>query len=68
MTYPVAIPFGVRTCNTADRAMARTGDADGNAGAEAIDAALEMVALRQALASAPRRARSRANASSRSTR
>jgi 6,7-dimethyl-8-ribityllumazine synthase len=68
MTYPVAIPFGVLTCNTVDQAMARAGGVEGNAGAEAMDAALEMVALRQALAIAPRRARSRAKASSRDTR
>src|SRR6266536_2310271 len=33
ITYPVAIPFGVLTCDTVDQAMARAGGAEGNAGA-----------------------------------
>ncbi|SRR5216683_4837464 len=65
MTYPIAIPFGVLTCDTIEQAMERAGGAAGNAGAAAMDAALEMVALRQALASARSSSRSRARASSR---
>jgi 6,7-dimethyl-8-ribityllumazine synthase len=68
ITYPVAIPFGVLTCDTIEQAMERAGGAEGNKGAEAMDAALELVALRQALATAPRATRSRSRASSRSTR
>jgi 6,7-dimethyl-8-ribityllumazine synthase len=67
-TYPIAIPFGVLTCNTIEQAMERAGGAVGNAGAEAMDAALEMVALRQALASKARSAPARSNARSRSAR
>ena len=68
ITYPIAIPFGVLTCDTIEQAMERAGGKAGNAGAEAMDAALEMVALRQALRKRPRAARSRSRASSRSTR
>ena len=68
MTYPIAITFGVLTCDTIEQAMERAGGAEGNAGAEAMDAALELVALRQALSTRPRAARSRSRASSRSTR
>ena len=68
MTYPIAVPFGVLTCNTAEQAQARAGGEEGNLGAEAMDAALETVALRQALASERSRPRQRSRASSRSTR
>lgn len=67
-TYPVAIPFGVLACDTMAQAMARAGGDDRNAGAEAMAAALELVALRQATTSERRRARRRSSASSRSTR
>ena len=66
--YPVAIPFGVLTCETADQAKARAGGSEGNLGADAMDAALEMVALRQAVSSRAARSRPRARARSRSTR
>jgi 6,7-dimethyl-8-ribityllumazine synthase len=68
ITYPVAIPLGVLTCDTMDQAAARAGGAEGNKGTEFMDAALELVALRQAIASDSRRAPARARASSRSTR
>ena len=72
LTYPTAIPFGVLTCDSIEQARERAGGAEGNKGTEFMDAALEMVALRQALArapsSAPRSARKAARASSRSTR
>ncbi|TMF60946.1 MAG: 6,7-dimethyl-8-ribityllumazine synthase [Chloroflexi bacterium] len=65
----VAIPFGVLTCDTAEQAWERAGGAAGNKGAEFMDAALELVALRQAIAaSSSRSARSAASARSRSTR
>jgi len=71
-TYPIAIPFGVLTCDTIEQAMARAGGSEGNKGTEFMDAALEMVALRQALtrrpSSARRSARKASSASSRSTR
>jgi 6,7-dimethyl-8-ribityllumazine synthase len=67
-TYPIAIPFGVLTCNTIEQAMERAGGAVGNAGAEAMDAALEMVALRQALASKARSSAARSKTRSRSAR
>ena len=72
LTYPVAIPFGVLTCDTIDQARERAGGAEGNKGADAMDAALEVAALRQALgrtaSSARRSARTSSTASSRSTR
>ena len=69
ITYPVAIPFGVLTCDTAAQARARAGGRQGNKGAEAVDAALELVALRQSLrgTSARRSSRSASTARSRST-
>ena len=66
--YPIAITFGVLTCDTIDQAMERAGGTAGNAGAEAMDAALEMVALRQAVVSRARSAPARSKARSRSTR
>ncbi len=66
-TYRVAIPFGVLTCETMEQAIART-RADGNKGTEFMDAALEMVELRQAIESDRASTRRRASASSRSTR
>ncbi len=68
ITYPIAIPFGVLTCDTMEQALARTGGSEGNKGVEFMDAALEMVELRQAIASERARSRRRASASSRSTR
>ncbi|HEY3217534.1 MAG TPA: 6,7-dimethyl-8-ribityllumazine synthase [Candidatus Limnocylindria bacterium] len=68
LTYPVAIPFGVLTCDTVEQALARAGGAEGNKGSEFMDAALEMVALRQAVASKSRSSRPRPKAKSRSTR
>lgn len=68
LIYPIAIPFGVLTCDTIEQAMARAGGAEGNKGSEFMDAALEMVALRQAVASKSRSSRPRAKAKSRSTR
>ncbi len=50
LTYPTAIPFGVLTCETAAQARARAGGRMGNKGAEAMDAALGMVALRRSIA------------------
>ncbi len=69
ITYPIAISFGVLTCDTVEQAMARAGGAEGNKGAEAMDAALELVALRQALrSSSARSTAARPRASRRSTR
>jgi 6,7-dimethyl-8-ribityllumazine synthase len=71
LTYPTAIPFGVLTCDTIEQARERAGT-EGNKGTEFMDAALEMVELRQAVARAPsstrRSARKASTASSRSTR
>ncbi|HEV8229808.1 MAG TPA: 6,7-dimethyl-8-ribityllumazine synthase [Candidatus Limnocylindria bacterium] len=61
LTYPTAIPFAVLTCETIEQARERAGGSVGNVGAEAMDAALELVALRQALT----RARSSTRRSSR---
>ena len=66
-TYPIAIPLGVLTCETVEQAKARAGGSEGNLGAAAMDAALEMVALRQALSSRAVRSRPRRSARSRST-
>jgi 6,7-dimethyl-8-ribityllumazine synthase len=72
LTYPTAIPFGVLTCDTIEQARERAGGTEGNKGIEFMDAALEMVALRQALLRVPsstrRSARKASSASSRSTR
>lgn len=68
ISYPIAIPFGVLTCDTAAQARARAGGREGNKGAEAMAAALWQVALRQSLtAGASRRSRRAASASSRRT-
>lgn len=68
VVYPVAIPFGVLACDTVAQARARAGGAEGNKGAETMDAALAMVALRQRIESSERRSSRRASsASSRST-
>ncbi len=72
LTYPLAVAFGVITCNTIAQAKARAGGREGNKGTEAMDAALEMVALRMSLAQAKassqrRSARSASTASSRRT-
>jgi 6,7-dimethyl-8-ribityllumazine synthase len=65
LTYEIAIPFGVVACDTAAQARARAGGRLGNKGAEAMDAALDMVALYQAISSSRRRSsRSAARASS----
>ena len=65
---PVAIPFGVLTCENIDQARARSSP-EHNVGAEAMQAALELVSLRHAIASSPRRAsRSASTARARSTR
>ncbi|HUQ41086.1 MAG TPA: 6,7-dimethyl-8-ribityllumazine synthase [Candidatus Limnocylindrales bacterium] len=67
VTYPLAIPFGVLTCDTVAQAEARAGGSEGNKGTEFMDAALEMVALRQAIASSAASSRERKSARSRST-
>ena len=68
-TMPVAIPFGVLTCDNVAQARARAGGAEGNKGAEWMDAALELAALRHAIAASSLRAtRSAATARSGSTR
>ena len=67
-SLPVAIPFGVLTCETIEQARARSSP-EHNVGAEAMEAALELVALRHAMASSTARpSRSAATAKSRSTR
>jgi len=66
-SLPVAIPFGVLTCETIEQARARSGP-DRNIGAEAMDAALELVTLHHAIApSAARSPRRASSARSRST-
>lgn len=45
----VPVVFGVLTCETLAQALDRAGGAEGNKGAEAAQAALEALALRQAL-------------------
>ena len=68
ITLDVAIPFGVLTCENLEQARARSSP-EHNVGAEAMEAALEMVSLRHAMAStAPRISRTAATARSRSTR
>jgi 6,7-dimethyl-8-ribityllumazine synthase len=67
LAYPVAIPFGVLTCDTAAQAKARAGGRNGNKGAEFMDAALGMVALRQSASSQRRSARNSSRAAARST-
>ena len=67
-SIPVAIPFGVLTCETIDQARARSSP-EHNVGAEAMEAALELVSLRHAMASSTARtSRSASTARSRSTR
>lgn len=67
LRYGAAIPFGVLTCDTEAQAKARAGGRLGNKGAEWMDAALGMVALRQSVASQRRSARKVSRAASRST-
>jgi 6,7-dimethyl-8-ribityllumazine synthase len=65
---PVAIPFGVLTCETVDQARARSSP-EHNVGAEAMEAALELVSLHHAMApSTVRVSRSASTARPRSTR
>lgn len=47
--YGVAITFGVLTCATLDQALARAGGPEGNKGADAASAALEVALLWRAL-------------------
>jgi len=69
LTTDAAIPFGVLTCATRAQAKARAGGREGNKGAEFMDAALRVVALRQESGTRPRRSpASKATASSRVTR
>ena len=68
ISYPVAVPFGVLTCDTLAQARARAGGRKGNKGAQAMEAALETVALYRSLASSQRRSARRASsAAARST-
>ena len=68
LTYPIAIPFGVITVNNIAQARARAGGREGNKGAEAMEAALETVALQREIASSRRRsARKASRASSKLT-
>jgi 6,7-dimethyl-8-ribityllumazine synthase len=65
---PVAVPFGVLTCETIDQARARSSP-EHNVGAEAMQAALELVSMHHAIASSAARAsRSASTARARSTR
>ena len=67
-SLPVAIPFGVLTCENIDQARARSSP-EHNVGAEAMQAALELVSLRHAMASrAARASRSASTPRARSTR
>lgn len=67
LTYPIAIPFGVLTCDTYAQAKARAGGRLGNKGAGFMEAALGMIALRQSVSSQRRTARRASTAASRST-
>ena len=49
----VPVAFGVLTCDDADQALARAGGAEGNKGAEAALAAIEMARLAPRLAAPP---------------
>ena len=51
----VPVAFGVLTTDDFDQALARTGGSEGNKGAEAAQAALEMAGLRAVLADPPAR-------------
>ena len=51
----VPVSFGLLTCDTMEQALERSGGADGNKGADAADAALEMAGLMRALPSGGRR-------------
>lgn len=68
IAHRIAIPLGVLTCETIDQARARA-NPERNIGAEAMDAALELVALYHTITSStPRASRKAATAASRSTR
>jgi 6,7-dimethyl-8-ribityllumazine synthase len=45
LEHGLPIGFGVLTCDTVDQAMDRAGGKAGNKGADAVQAALEMVSL-----------------------
>lgn len=60
-----AVPFGVLTCDTMAQAIARAGAPGGGKGAEAVDAALSLVAIRQRAGA--KASRSAATAPARST-
>ena len=68
LTYPCAIPFGVLTCDTFEQARQRAGGSQGNKGEEAMEAAFDLLALRQTaegqLASAPKAVRKASTARS----
>lgn len=67
-SQPVAIPFGLLTCETIEQARARSSP-EHNVGREAMQAALELISLRHAMASSAARAsRSASIARSRPTR
>ncbi|HET7171038.1 MAG TPA: 6,7-dimethyl-8-ribityllumazine synthase [Gaiellales bacterium] len=51
----VPVSFGLLTCDTLEQALARAGGSEGNKGAEAADAALEMAGLLRALPRGSRR-------------
>jgi 6,7-dimethyl-8-ribityllumazine synthase len=55
LTCGAAVPFGVLTCDTFAQARARAGGRLGNKGAEWMEAALGMVALRRGVAAKTRR-------------
>lgn len=66
LTYPIAIPFGVLTCDTVAQARERAEPGPGNKGSQTMEAALSLAALRQAIAA--RRARSSRQAAKASSR
>ena len=47
----IPVVFGVLTCETFDQALERSGSQTGNKGAEAAEVALEMAAVKSAIAS-----------------
>ncbi|MBA2371707.1 MAG: 6,7-dimethyl-8-ribityllumazine synthase [Chloroflexi bacterium] len=64
LTYPCAIPFGVLTCDTYEQARQRAGGTEGNKGEETMEAAFDLLALRQMVAKAAPAARRSAAARS----
>jgi 6,7-dimethyl-8-ribityllumazine synthase len=59
LRYPTAVTFGVLTCDTFEQATERAGGREGNKGAEAMEAVLDLIALRRSAAAQPAEASAR---------